>query len=358
MSRARAAVRSLKGPEVATRAASRNVEHVSVASVHETERFRLREDLGAIDELAHDIDRNGLLYHLIVRPSANGYELIAGYRRFSAIKKLGWSEVPVEVRDLDDAAALRLAIAENEQRKTLTENERLRVVAQIDDAGRAAGKKVDDIVGEIADVFGWKERNAHNYLRVATKAPPVVRDAVRKGDLGFSTALDLVSAELAEGVTLEDVIPILSTVPVRQARDVLRVAGATELLLAAYRDGEVSLPAATEALDAVKTRRVDWSQLVPKLRGRTVEDVPDVVKAVLTKKREDDDDKKRRESFQAFRWDERVPEEKGFTLHVNFRVDRVKTDAETVIAALEDALARVRKLRKVGAAKPARGRRR
>ena len=138
----------------------------------------------------------------------------------------------------------------------------------------------------------------------------------------------------------------------------LRVASVTELLLAAYRDGEVSLPAAIEALDAVKTRRVDWSQLVPKLRGRTVEDVPDVVKAVLTKTRDYDEDKKRRESFQAFRWDDRVPEEKGFTLHVNFRVDRVKTDAETVVAALEDALARVRKLRKIGAAKPARGSRR
>ena len=52
--------------------------------------------------------------------SDDGYEIIAGERRYRAMKKLGWSEVPAIIRDLDDKETASIALIENLQREELT----------------------------------------------------------------------------------------------------------------------------------------------------------------------------------------------------------------------------------------------
>jgi ParB family transcriptional regulator, chromosome partitioning protein len=74
-------------------------------------------------ELAASIRANGLLQPLVVRPSPgriDRWELIAGERRFRAVTSLGWSEVPVVVRDCSDETLLVLALVENLQREALS----------------------------------------------------------------------------------------------------------------------------------------------------------------------------------------------------------------------------------------------
>jgi ParB family chromosome partitioning protein len=56
----------------------------------------------------------------LVRPAGSGYELIAGERRWRAVQRLGWERIPVVVRDVDDQAALTLALIENLQRDDLS----------------------------------------------------------------------------------------------------------------------------------------------------------------------------------------------------------------------------------------------
>ncbi|MEX2465814.1 MAG: ParB/RepB/Spo0J family partition protein [Gemmatimonadota bacterium] len=76
-----------------------------------------------LGELAASIQANGLLQPLVVRvaPGATDrWELIAGERRFRAIKSLGWSEAPVLVREATDETLLVLALVENLQREALS----------------------------------------------------------------------------------------------------------------------------------------------------------------------------------------------------------------------------------------------
>ncbi|MEO1748428.1 MAG: ParB/RepB/Spo0J family partition protein, partial [Pseudomonadota bacterium] len=74
-----------------------------------------------IDELAKSIGDHGLLQPIVVRPApvGEGYEIIAGERRWRAAQKAGLVDVPVIVRDVDDRVALELAIIENVQRADL-----------------------------------------------------------------------------------------------------------------------------------------------------------------------------------------------------------------------------------------------
>src|SRR5262245_40086143 len=70
-------------------------------------------DEAELAELRSSIRANGLLQPLLVRPRANGFELVAGERRFRAVQSLGWREVPAHVREMDDQTILTLALIEN-----------------------------------------------------------------------------------------------------------------------------------------------------------------------------------------------------------------------------------------------------
>jgi ParB family chromosome partitioning protein len=83
--------------------------------------FQPRRDFDqqGLEELAQSIRENGLIQPLIVRKTADGYELIAGERRLRASKMAGLKSVPIVLRKSTDREALELAIVENIQREDL-----------------------------------------------------------------------------------------------------------------------------------------------------------------------------------------------------------------------------------------------
>lgn len=66
-----------------------------------------------IDALASDILANGIKKPLIVRPVGDIYEVVCGLKRWKAAIVAGLTSVPVEIRALNDADALRLAAQDN-----------------------------------------------------------------------------------------------------------------------------------------------------------------------------------------------------------------------------------------------------
>lgn len=72
-----------------------------------------------LNELADSIRKNGVLQPLLVRKKGEGYEIIAGERRYQASKIAGLEELPVIVKEVDDQKMLELALIENLQRSDL-----------------------------------------------------------------------------------------------------------------------------------------------------------------------------------------------------------------------------------------------
>ena len=166
----------------------------------------------APDELSGleaSIRASGLLQPLTVRPSAEGFELIAGERRLRAMQRLGWSEVPAIVREIDDQALLTLALVENLQRADLNPIEEAegyhRLLTQFSLTQQ-----------EIADVVGKDRSTVANTLRLRA-LPPTVRAMVIAGEItiGHARALlalgderamiELSQAIVAEGLSVRDV---------------------------------------------------------------------------------------------------------------------------------------------------------
>jgi ParB family chromosome partitioning protein len=76
-------------------------------------------DEAKIQELAASIRNQGIIQPLVVRRKGDGYELIAGERRWRAAMRAGLTQVPIVVRDASDHEALQLALVENLQREDL-----------------------------------------------------------------------------------------------------------------------------------------------------------------------------------------------------------------------------------------------
>jgi ParB family chromosome partitioning protein len=90
----------------------------------ERSRYQPRTDFNeeALQELADSIRAQGVIQPVVVRPLAdhpNRYELIAGERRWRAAQLAGLHEVPAVIRDVDDQAAMAMALIENIQRQAL-----------------------------------------------------------------------------------------------------------------------------------------------------------------------------------------------------------------------------------------------
>jgi ParB family transcriptional regulator, chromosome partitioning protein len=78
-------------------------------------------DEGKIEELSRTIHIHGIIQPIVVRQfDVNKYEIIAGERRWRAMKKLGWDEVPAIIKNLTDTETASVALIENLQREELS----------------------------------------------------------------------------------------------------------------------------------------------------------------------------------------------------------------------------------------------
>jgi len=162
-------------------------------------------------DLESSLRTNGLLQPVTVRPAAGGrgFELVAGERRLRAASRLGWTEIPALVRELDDRALLTLALVENLQRADLDPLEEADGYQRLIDEFELTQKQVADVVG--------KDRSTvANMLRLLS-LPVAVRRLVQEAKitLGHARALlalgderaiiDLARRIVAEGLTVRDV---------------------------------------------------------------------------------------------------------------------------------------------------------
>lgn len=80
---------------------------------------RRRMEEAALEELAASIREHGVIQPVIVRPAGDGYELVAGERRWRAAMRAGMKEIPALVRALDEREAALVGLVENVQRESL-----------------------------------------------------------------------------------------------------------------------------------------------------------------------------------------------------------------------------------------------
>ena len=113
-------VETAGAPESSAEAAPHHLDEVPIELVHPNpNQPRMHFNKEELDELALSIEKDGLLQPILVREDADGYEIIAGERRWQACQLAGLKKVPVRIKEADDMKVLELALIENLQRSDL-----------------------------------------------------------------------------------------------------------------------------------------------------------------------------------------------------------------------------------------------
>lgn len=113
-------VEAAGAPESSAEAAPHHLDEVPIELVHPNpNQPRMHFNKEELDELALSIEKDGLLQPILVREDAEGYEIIAGERRWQASQLAGLKKVPVRIKEADDMKVLELALIENLQRSDL-----------------------------------------------------------------------------------------------------------------------------------------------------------------------------------------------------------------------------------------------
>jgi ParB family chromosome partitioning protein len=165
----------LTEPEVVTIAAERTKPSGSKIDITKIEPnpFQPRRvfDEAELEQLAQTLETYGLIHSIVVRQVGERYQIISGERRFRAALRMGWSEIPVEIRnDVDDRQMAELALVENVQRKDLNAIEKATSFANYLDSYGGTHE-------ELAKRLEIDRSTVTNLLRLLT-LPKQLQDAV------------------------------------------------------------------------------------------------------------------------------------------------------------------------------------
>lgn len=184
------AIRGDPGPAPSDSAASmatQGVALIAVADIHpnpEQPRRHFSDD--KLDELAASIGRHGVIQPIVVRPHVNGYQIVAGERRWRAAQRAQIHDIPAIIRHFDDAQTLEIALLENIQRQDLN---------AIEEA--EAYKKLTELFGHsaaaLADLVHKSRSHVANMMRLLD-LPPAIRDLVIEERLSMGHARALLGS--------------------------------------------------------------------------------------------------------------------------------------------------------------------
>lgn len=216
-------------------------------------------DPGQLEELKASIAASGLLQPVVVRKQGKAYELIAGERRWRAVKSLGWHTIPAVLKEVDDRTLLTLALIENLQRNDLS---------PIDEA-QGYQRLADDFSmspTDIAAMIGKSRSTVSNLMRLL-QLPDDVQQRLHDGSLsegharallalGSASAMSAMARQAAaEGWTVREVesrvkgraaprqkrSELPATADARRIEDVLRKHLGTDIKVTQKRKGRGTL---------------------------------------------------------------------------------------------------------------------
>ena len=145
---------------------------------------------GQLQELVDSIREKGILQPLMVRRKGDGYELIAGERRWRAAQKAGMKEVPILVKDVSESEMLELSLIENIQREDLNPIEEAEAFKRLMEQFHLTQEEISQKVGKDRATIA-------NTIRLL-KLPPEVKKSLAEGQISMGHARAFLSLEGVE----------------------------------------------------------------------------------------------------------------------------------------------------------------
>ncbi|ARU59604.1 chromosome partitioning protein [Oleiphilus messinensis] len=178
--------------------------------------YQPRRDMDptALEELAESIKQQGVMQPIVVRPITEGrYEIVAGERRWRATQLAGMDKIPAIIREINDEAAIAMALIENIQRENLNPIEEAMALQRLQNEFGLTQQQVAEAVG--------KSRTTITNLLRLIGLHPEVRIMLEHGDIEMGHGKALLGLSEAEQLAAAKVV-IARSLSVRQTEALVR----------------------------------------------------------------------------------------------------------------------------------------
>ena len=182
------AVRAPRPEEIGETPQAGGVREIDVGKIRPNpQQPRQIFDSAALDELAQSIANKGVLQPILLRPAGDGFEIIAGERRWRAAQRAQLHRIPAIVREFDDATTAEIALIENIQRADLSAIEEAEGYKQLIALYSHSQE-------EVARIVGKSRSHVANLLRLLD-LPDEVKQMLLRGDISMGHARAVVTSE-------------------------------------------------------------------------------------------------------------------------------------------------------------------
>lgn len=153
------------------------MQELAVEAIKPNRNILRKIDEVLIPELAQSIRANGLLQPILVRPLGSSYEVVFGYHRLEACKRLGWKSIPAIVKKMSDDDSFVAKVVENLQRN-----------AEINPIAEANGyiKLIEHgwTINKIAERIGKSDSYVSDRIGLVRRLHPVIANRISNNNIG------------------------------------------------------------------------------------------------------------------------------------------------------------------------------
>ncbi|HSF50429.1 MAG TPA: ParB/RepB/Spo0J family partition protein, partial [Nitrososphaeraceae archaeon] len=136
------------------------------------------------ESLVTSIREHGLIQPILIRPLSNGFEIVAGHRRYQACKSLRWRFIPCKIREMTDKQAFEIQLSENIQRKSMDPIEEAEAFRRyVMDFGWGG-------VSDLAKKIGKSEEYVSHRIQLL-KLPEEIKKKIASHILNVSKAIEI-----------------------------------------------------------------------------------------------------------------------------------------------------------------------
>lgn len=163
------------------------IEQIEIKMIHHSS-FAVRDKFQRYSEddesLVTSIREHGLIQPILIRPLSNGFEIVAGHRRYQACKSLRWRFIPCKIREMTDKQAFEIQLSENIQRKSMDPIEEAEAFRRyVMDFGWGG-------VSDLAKKIGKSEEYVSHRIQLL-KLPEEIKKKIASHILNVSKAIEI-----------------------------------------------------------------------------------------------------------------------------------------------------------------------
>jgi ParB family chromosome partitioning protein len=144
------------------------------------------DDETNIEDLANDIKVNNLLNPLTVRLNDNKYEIIAGQRRFLALKLLDWNNIPCHIINVNNQKAEEISLIENVQRNQMTNSDKVKAYSRLYEV-------YNKDINKVITAIHISKKTAEKYIKISKLPDDIIQLLDKNGSekISLDVAIEL-----------------------------------------------------------------------------------------------------------------------------------------------------------------------